>query len=334
MQIFKNILVGIDLARCEPLDISGLNPIALEPIHWGIQFAKANSARLVFFSASNIGEEALFPLAEEDRSHVRTTIYQRGNRVLQDLVRQANDEGIEAQSKHVAGKGWLEIIHQVLRGKQDLVVVGTRSLTGLRRMLFGNTTMKLLRRCPCPVLVTKPMTCASGVLGASLHRGPGSTASALNILVATDLKPSSEVALRLGIALAQQFNARIHILHVVEYKLDEVCNIGLPDAKQDEYRRKVRSQAQEVLQAHLEKTDYRALGARLQVHLAGDVGLPDVAIQHFIQVHNIHLVIMGTIGRGGIRGIMIGNTAERLLPEVHCSVLAVKPPDFVCPVEV
>jgi universal stress protein E len=37
--------------------------------------------------------------------------------------------------------------------------------------------------------------------------------------------------------------------------------------------------------------------------------------------------------KGGIRGIMIGDTAERLLREVGCSVLAVKPPDFVCPVE-
>jgi len=63
------------------------------------------------------------------------------------------------------------------------------------------------------------------------------------------------------------------------------------------------------------------------------VSLPDIAIQHYIEVHNIHLLVMGTIGRGGIRGIMIGNTAERLLPEVHCSVLAVKPPDFVCPIE-
>ena len=119
----------------------------------------------------------------------------------------------------------------------------------------------------------------------------------------------------------------------MEYKLDDVCNTGLPDAKQDEYRRKVRAGAQEALHAQLAKTAYEALGSRIEVHLGGDVGLPDVAIQHFIQAHNIHLLVMGTIGRGGIQGIMIGNTAERLLPEVHCSVLAVKPPDFVCPVE-
>lgn len=333
MQVFKNILVGVDLARCHPLAVSGLSPIALEPIHWAVQLARTNSARLLFFSASNIGDEALLPLAEEDRSHVRETFHRAGSKVLQDLVHQAERQGAQAHSKLVHGKGWLEIIRQVLGGKHDLVVVGTRDVTGLRRMLFGNTTMKLLRRCPCPVLVTKTMTFASGLLGAGLHRRADG-ASPLHVLVATDLQPASEEALRLGIALARQFNARLYVLHVVEYKLDDVCNTGLPDAKQDEYRRKVRAHAQEALQAQLERTEYKALGARLEVHLAGDVGLPDVAIQHFIQVHNVHLLVMGTIGRGGVRGIMIGNTAERLLPEVHCSVLAVKPHDFVCPVEV
>jgi universal stress protein E len=333
MNLFKNILVGIDLARCHPLDVTGLDPVALEPIHWAIQLAKANSARLLFFSASSFGEEALLPLAEEDRTRVRQAVFQGGLQVLREMAQQANEQGVEAQAKLVAGEGWLEMIRQVIRGKHDLVVVGTRDRTGIRRVLFGNAAMKLLRRCPCPVLVAKPMTYASGVLGAGLHREPGAGTFPLNILVATGLKPASAEVLRLGIALAQQANARIHILHVVEYQLDEVCNIGLPDAKQDMYRAKVRAQARETLYAQLARTDYQSLGGRLEVHLGGDVGLPDAAIRHFIEAHHIHLLVMGTIGRGGIPGITIGNTAERLLPEVHCSVLAVKPPGFVCPVQ-
>jgi universal stress protein E len=31
-------------------------------------------------------------------------------------------------------------------------------------------------------------------------------------------------------------------------------------------------------------------------------------------------------------GVMIGNTAERILPELTCSLLAIKPLEFVCPV--
>ncbi len=262
MNPFTNILVGVDLARFNPVEVSGPNPVALEPIHWGIQLAKANSARLLFFSASDIGEEALLPLAEADRVQVREAILQGGGKVLQGLVQQAQTQGVEAQSQLVPGTGWLEIIRQVLRGKHDLVVVGTRDLTNLHHRLFGNTGMKLVRRCPCPVLVTKPLTFASGVLGADVRRSPGTNVSPLNILVATSLQPPSEEALRLGIALAKQMNAFLHVLHVVEYQLDEVCNIGLPDAKQDEYRRKVRTHAREALHAQLEKTEYRTLGTR------------------------------------------------------------------------
>jgi nucleotide-binding universal stress UspA family protein len=41
---------------------------------------------------------------------------------------------------------------------------------------------------------------------------------------------------------------------------------------------------------------------------------------------------MGTVARGGIAGLLIGNTAERMLRKLPCSVLAVKPEGFVCPV--
>jgi nucleotide-binding universal stress UspA family protein len=41
---------------------------------------------------------------------------------------------------------------------------------------------------------------------------------------------------------------------------------------------------------------------------------------------------MGTIARAGIPGVITGNTAERLLPSIPCSMLAVKPADFVSPV--
>jgi nucleotide-binding universal stress UspA family protein len=41
---------------------------------------------------------------------------------------------------------------------------------------------------------------------------------------------------------------------------------------------------------------------------------------------------MGTISRGGVAGLLLGNTAERLLSRLDVSLLALKPADFVCPV--
>lgn len=319
MQISKNILVGVDLVRCKPPDVSGLHGVAWEAISRGIKIARDNSARLLFFAAASTGDEVLSPLDEEDRAQVRSSVGQAGARILDELVKKAQAQGVAAQSKLVAGKAWREIIREVLRGKHDLVVVGTRHVNAIRRMLFGNTALKLLHCCPCPVLVARV----------------GSDASAPNILAAVNLKPSSQDVLRLAIGLAEQTNARLHVLHVVGQQLDDVCSIGLPDAKQAQYRQKVRAHAEELLHAQLEKTGYQARGNRVEIHLAESikVGVPDVAIQHFVQVNRIQLLVMGNVGRSGLRGIMIGNTAERLFPEVQCSVLVVKPADFVCPIE-
>jgi nucleotide-binding universal stress UspA family protein len=51
--------------------------------------------------------------------------------------------------------------------------------------------------------------------------------------------------------------------------------------------------------------------------------LPDLVISH-----KIDLVVMGTVCRTGLKGLIIGNTAEKVLNELTCSVLAVKPDGF------
>ena len=40
---------------------------------------------------------------------------------------------------------------------------------------------------------------------------------------------------------------------------------------------------------------------------------------------------MGSISCGGVAGVLVGNTAERIFDRLDCSLLVVKPEDFVCP---
>jgi nucleotide-binding universal stress UspA family protein len=49
--------------------------------------------------------------------------------------------------------------------------------------------------------------------------------------------------------------------------------------------------------------------------------------------HEIDLVVMGTVARSGLSGILIGNTAEKVLGKVRCAVLAIKPAGFVSPIQ-
>src|SRR5262249_10198247 len=213
--------------------------------------------------------EAVRFLDEADRTDVVSAFADAVKQVLYELEQEARREGVRATHELASGKGWLEIIKQVLRDKHDLVVVGTRDQTGFRRVLFGNTAMKLLRRCPCPVLVNKVGTA-----------GPSP-----RLLIATDLKPSSEAAQRLGIELGQKLNAHVDVLHVVEYPLDRIWTTAPPGGRELGYHVKIRAEAEQLLYQQLEKTAYKALSSRFQVHLADGDGLPDVAIQHFIQVH-------------------------------------------------
>jgi len=52
-------------------------------------------------------------------------------------------------------------------------------------------------------------------------------------------------------------------------------------------------------------------------------------------IQEIRRIVVGrkrAISRAGIAGLSVGNTAERMLGHLDCSLLTVKPADFVCPV--
>ena len=61
-------------------------------------------------------------------------------------------------------------------------------------------------------------------------------------------------------------------------------------------------------------------------------GEPDEVIPRFAVAERIDLVVMGTVARAGIAGMLIGNTAERVLLKLPCSVPTVKPDGFESPV--
>ena len=52
-----------------------------------------------------------------------------------------------------------------------------------------------------------------------------------------------------------------------------------------------------------------------------------------VENYDIDLIIMGTVGRVGIPGLIIGNTAESILEQTKCSILAIKPEGFKTPVK-
>ena len=79
-------------------------------------------------------------------------------------------------------------------------------------------------------------------------------------------------------------------------------------------------------------TPYKLSHRSDSVHLLHDESGPGPAISELAKKEQIDLVVMGTIARSGLAGALLGNTAEKVLDRLECSVLAVKPDGFVSPV--
>ncbi len=302
MYVISNILVGIDLNRGES-PAAPLDAVAQGTLAQALWMAGASQARLTIFSAL----ASRGPTAED-----------AARAALHDLVGRATAMGVRAEAVMVPGHGWMELVRQVVRGGHDLLLVGTHDPHGLRRLLLGSTARKLLNECPCPVWVSKGCPAVAP----------------RNILVASDLSPLSDTAVRLGLALGRMARAHTHLLDVVEYPLDRLWVNDPADRLTTTYHHQLRGAAEHGLRAQVERSGSAVAEPEVAVHVADGDGIPDHAIIKFIADHHIDLLVLGTEARHGLSGTLLGNTAERLLPEVPCSVLAVKPPDFKCRVPV
>jgi nucleotide-binding universal stress UspA family protein len=229
------------------------------------------------------------------------------------------------------GHPYLEIIRDVLAAGRDLVVKLTSPEVGFIDRFLGGTDLQLLRKCPCPVWILSPQDKDN-------YR---------RILAAVDFDPWREddetLALNrqiLGLAssLALSDFADLHLVHSWEPLSPEMMRLWSDDedagaiADQVTIEHLRHQETFERLARHLrdwigaEAYDY--LTPRL--HLLEGSALE--TIPHLAARMKFDLVVMGTVGRAGIPGAIIGNTAESILGQLRCALLAVKPADFVTPV--
>jgi nucleotide-binding universal stress UspA family protein len=233
--------------------------------------------------------------------------------------------GLELHS----GVLFLEVIRAVLRDGHDLVIKASQEQT-LVPSLFGSEDMHLLRKCPCPVLITKPDENERYrlVLAAMDNEASDSYPSERRSLNTTILELSSALALDQGAAL--------HLVHAwepiafrkIRMRGDRHDFIGVVE--------KERARQQKALQKIL-KALREIVGATAFAALNPQINLPQGPARTMIptvaEELSADIVVMGTVARTGIAGFIIGNTAESIINRLPCAVLAVKPPGFSTPVD-
>ena len=227
-------------------------------------------------------------------------------------------QGVSVRTKISVGKGFIEIIRQVVTGRHDLVIkVANSTKSG-----FNSHDFHLMRKCPVPLWIhrseledredDRPIKVLAAIdlnleaeqEGRNLNSRILEFAKSISTLGATQLHLLScwsvygESTLR-NSAFVSITDVELNNLIDREMQYNEACMSGLLERS-----------GQINIKTHLIK------------------GRPTEHIPRFAHENEIDTIVMGTVARSGIPGLLIGNTAETILSKISCAVVTLKPSGF------
>jgi universal stress protein E len=307
MKRFKKILCYVG----GPADPSpGLNK--------AVDLAERNGASLTLMDVlpeSTEGPWLIVPGKPELEEMVVTSRIQE----LEDIALNLRERALQVDIVVTTGNPFFELIRRVISDEHDLVIKTAQGLESRLGGLLGTTALHLMRKCPAPVWVVKPPS-----------------AEPFNrVLAAVDPKPDlpgedplSIKVLQLAASLAEANRSELHVVHAWWLHSEAMLRgrrINMPPAEIDGLLREVRQAAEQSLDALVQRIDLGKVPH--QIHIVK--GQPYEVISGMASKSDI--TVMGTLSRSGVDGLLIGNTAERILRRVECSVLAIKPEGFKTP---
>jgi nucleotide-binding universal stress UspA family protein len=246
------------------------------------------------------------PMAD-DFSRLQQELRDDAQQSLERLASERASEGMAIATEVFVGLPYASIIEAVEQKHFDLVVVGTRGMSAIKRVLIGSTATRLARACPVPVWVARE----------------GAFAKGQSVLVPLDFSAIGHRVLSVAASLAAALDARLHLLHVY----DSADFYGVPPVSEDTraelayYRRRARRAALWKLEQTLETLGIDRNTATL--HVAQ--GVAHQVINSTARRLDAGLIVMGSVGRRGLSALLIGNTAEKLLHTSDRSLLVIKP---------
>ena len=225
--------------------------------------------------------------------------------VFEGVQEELKREGLEFSFKVLSGAPHEKIIEVANEEKADFIIMGKRGLGLKGRVLIGSNTIKVLQGSQFPVLAVK-------------SRKEKTTPRIKKILVPYDVSEKLDSALRYAVSLGKTFNGIIHVTYVLElmsYPYEFPIKIlneirGLHD---DELKNKI----SEI---------YSQQGNKVKIkHKVIESINPYLGIIHYAEEERPDLIVMNTHGRSGMKKLMLGSVAEKVIQEATCSILAIKP---------
>jgi nucleotide-binding universal stress UspA family protein len=295
MSRFRRLVVGVDLIGGSP---SAGSRLALDQARW---LARRNDGHITVVHSWRADErwdpeDGNFVLVPPDEAEARLA--------LGDAMRELAAAGIEGELVLSGETPWLAIVRRVVEAGADLVLVGKRSESSLDGRPLGSVSQSLLRKCPGPVWVMRP----------------GTDPRPDVVLAACERTELGLEVLETAASLAEGFGAELHAVHALQLSMSHHIEGGeTPEVFQEAQGRAYRAEVTERLQA---------IGYTGQAEVHVGVTTPARAVLEGVRKLGAGLVVMGTVSRRGLPGLILGNTAERLLGCLDCSLLVIKPDDF------
>jgi nucleotide-binding universal stress UspA family protein len=185
----------------------------------------------------------------------------------------------------------------------DLVVIGTRGRTGVPKLLLGSVAEEIFRTVACPVLTVGPRATLAG----------GTTGPIREILYATDFSPESRHAADYAVSLAQEFQSRLILLHVIpKQKAGDLVSATDLTTSSEQLLRKIVSPEAGIWC----KPEYFVV--------QGD---PAEQIVEFAKLREPDLVVLGVRQEKGVPGAATHlpiATAHKIVSHAPCPVLTIR----------
>ena len=294
---FKNILCATDFS-----DFSN------HTVKYGVALAKEFEARLIVCHVIDLSSVAIYGEFQLDPIGQQNRIIEDADAQLKELT---GDQPVEWEPLITVGKPADEIFRAVEEKDIDLVITATRGRSGLKRLILGSVTERLMLTLPCPLLVLRSPE-------GDFASDPDPEFKLKKILVGCDFSPDSGQALNHALSLAQEFQAELHLANVIE-----------PPAQPNLL--KGETSAAEEIQA-----DYRNLLSQKLKDLVPEEarnwctpqtslleGQPYEELARYAETNDIDMIVMGIRGHGLVKTLFLGSTTDRVVRRSPCPVLSV-----------
>ncbi len=265
-----------------------------------IGLAKKCSSRLFALSVveTNPEYETIAPqLVEKELEKARTH--------LESVRERASKEGIDCEIiLHQGEEPYRYVIDEAAKKGAEVIIMGRRGRTGLKRLMMGSVTAKVIGHAACDVLVVPR----------------ASRVELKNILVATDGSKYSDAAARKAIGMAKRCGSHLTVMSVVPSESISPLDI----VHSDMHRELIAEKERKAAQCNIDGIKELAEREGVSVESIIGEGRPYEAIIETATEKKIDLIVVGSHGRSGLEKLLMGSVTERVIVLSPCAVLVVK----------